>query len=86
LTSIEQALRALALNLTDSDNLRRATVREAAIKKLFNIGVSASAKLIDAALQSSCVTLTKAAGIMLFADPEPGAGTRWTAPYFSMTW
>ena len=50
-------------------------MREAAIKKLIDIGVSASAKLIDAALQSSCATPTKAAGIMLFADPEPWPAT-----------
>jgi hypothetical protein len=75
LTAIEQALRTLALNLTDSDDLRRATIREAAIKRVSDIGVSESAKLIDAALQSACSTPSEAAGIMLFTDPDPWPAT-----------
>ena len=70
LAAIEGALRTLALNLTDSDDLRRATIREAALKKLGDIGISAPGKLIDAALQSSQSSASEP-GLMLFTDPEP---------------
>jgi len=48
---LESTLRALALKVKDVDPLRRATIREASIKKLDKIGVSAPAKLVDAAFQ-----------------------------------
>ena len=70
LATVEEALRTLALNLTDSDDLRRATVREAALKKLGDIGISAPGKLLDAALQRQQITQSDA-GLILFADPEP---------------
>jgi hypothetical protein len=50
LMHVEEALRNLARLLEDSDNIRLATLREAAIKKLDDIGISASARLIDAAI------------------------------------
>jgi Protein of unknown function (DUF3631) len=70
LIAIEEALRTLALNLTDADDLRRATVREAALKKVGDIGVSAPGKLVDAALQSAGSPPTEAAGFELFIDPD----------------
>ena len=70
LAAIENALRTLALNLTDSDDLRRATIREAALKKLGNIGISAPGKLIDAALQSPQTSVSEP-GLVLFTDPDP---------------
>src|SRR5215813_12508278 len=50
LASVEEAIRNLALLLEDADGIRRATVREATIRKLDEIGISASARLIDAAI------------------------------------
>jgi len=49
---VENTLRSLALSLDGVDSLRRATVREAAIQKLEKVkGISAPAKLVDAAFQ-----------------------------------
>jgi putative DNA primase/helicase len=78
LAAVEQALRSLAPRLTDADDIRRATVREAALKKLDEIGISAPAKLIDAAmprassgdLQDKALLLRE---IAPHADPVTGA-------------
>src|SRR5262249_2094473 len=50
MAAIEEAMRNLALLLTDVDDIRRATVREEALKKLEEIGISAPGRLLDAAL------------------------------------
>jgi len=51
LAKMEAALRSLVLTLEGVDPLRRTIIREAAVKKLEKIGVSAPAKLVDAAFQ-----------------------------------
>ncbi len=73
LLKVEDALRSLALTLDGVDPLRRATIREASIKKLEKIGVSAPAKLMDAAFQVEMNgTPDQQQGRpVLFDDPEP---------------
>src|SRR5882672_10829630 len=51
LLRVEDALRSLAVLITADDDLHRAMIREAALKKLGEIGISAPGKLLDAALQ-----------------------------------
>lgn len=72
LVKVEDALRAVALALNGADPLRRATVREAALKKLEKIGISAPARLLDAALESGVLETSQQQGRpVLFDDPEP---------------
>lgn len=69
---VEDALRSLALALNGADPLRRATVREAALRKLEKIGISAPARLLDAALGNGQVETEQQQGRpVLFDDPEP---------------
>ena len=70
LSKVEDVLRSLASLITNDDDLRRATIREAALKRLGEIGISAPGKLLDAALQRHQTTQSDA-GLMLFGDPEP---------------
>jgi putative DNA primase/helicase len=70
LLKVEDALRTLASLITNDDDLRRATIREAALKKLADIGISAPGKLLDAALQRQ-QTQGSDTGLILFSDPEP---------------
>ncbi|MBI4459377.1 MAG: hypothetical protein HY648_04885 [Acidobacteria bacterium] len=49
--AMEPLLRALASRVSGADRLRRAAVREATVKRLQMIGVSAPANLVDAALR-----------------------------------
>lgn len=75
---IEEALRNLALLLNDADEIRRAAVREAALKKLHDIGISAPGKLLDAAIPKTAAANGngKGTGRSLFlSDPEP-----WESP------
>jgi hypothetical protein len=69
LTKVEDVLRSLASLITNDDDLRRAMMREAALKKLGDIGISAPGKLLDAALQRQ--QTQSDTGLILFADPEP---------------
>jgi putative DNA primase/helicase len=69
LSKVEDALRNLASLITNDDDLRRATIREAALKKLGDIGISAPGKLLDAALQRQ--QTQSDTGLILFSDPEP---------------
>ena len=72
LAKIEAALRNLAVRLDGSDSLRRSTVREAALRKLEKIGISAPARLLDAALESGGPETSQQQGRpVLFDDPEP---------------
>src|SRR5262245_35686103 len=48
---VEETLCNLVLLLVDADDIRRATVREVALKKLDAIGISAPSRLLDAVLQ-----------------------------------
>lgn len=71
---VEAALRKLMPTLAGVDPLRRATEREGTIKKLEKIGVSAPARLIDAALQTFQVEndgMSSQGRPVLFDDPEP---------------
>src|SRR5262249_41363177 len=70
LSRVEDVLRNLASLITNEDDLRRATIREAALKKLGDIGITAPGKLLDAALQRQ-QTAQSDTGLVLFADPEP---------------
>jgi hypothetical protein len=70
LLKVEDALRNLASLITNDDDLRRATIREAALKKLSDIGISAPGKLLDAALQRQ-QSQGSDTGLILFSDPEP---------------
>src|SRR5262249_8832681 len=70
LLKIEDVLRTLASLITNEDDLRRAMIREAALKRLADIGIGAPGKLLDAALQRQ-QTAQSDAGLILFADPEP---------------
>jgi len=73
LLEVEDALRSLVLTLDDADPLRRATIREASIRKLEKIGINAPAKLVDAAFQiekdSTCDQ--QQGRPVLFDDPDP---------------
>ncbi len=73
LAKVEDALRNLALSLDGFDSLRRAMVREAAIKRLEKVKISAPAKMVDAAFQSaeSDSTEQQQGRPVLFDDPEP---------------
>lgn len=53
LSKVEDALRNLASLTTNDDELRRATIREAALRKLDDIGISAPGRLLDAALEKA---------------------------------
>jgi len=70
---VEAALRRLMPILDGFDPLRRATIREASIRKLEKIGVSAPAKMVDAAFQvGKDGTPNQQQGRpVLFDDPEP---------------
>jgi putative DNA primase/helicase len=70
---VEDALRNLRHNLNGSDPLRRAAIREAAIKKLDAAGISASARMVDAALGAGPEkTDDRGQGrAIALADPEP---------------
>jgi len=70
---VEAALRKLMPTLDGVDPLRRATIREASIRKLEKIGVSAPAKMVDAAFQmEKDGTPDQQQGRpVLFDDPEP---------------
>jgi len=70
---VEAALRRVMPTLDGVDPLRRATIREASIRKLENIGVIAPAKLVDAAFQiEKDGTPDQQQGRpVLFDDPEP---------------
>src|SRR5262249_18316772 len=70
LASIEEAVRKLSQLLVGVDEIRRGIVREAALKKLGEIGISAPAKLVDAALQREKTTKGETA-LILFKEPEP---------------
>jgi hypothetical protein len=69
LSKVEDALRTLASLITNEDDLRRSTIREAALKKLGDIGISAPGRLLDAAIQRQ--QSHSDTGLILFADPEP---------------
>src|SRR5262245_61127798 len=71
LLKIEDVLRTLASLIKDDDDLRRATIREAALKRLDDIGIKAPGRLLDAALQRQQQQAPSDAGLILFADPEP---------------
>jgi len=73
LGQVESALRMVVSSLGGADPLRRATVRAAAIKKLETVGVSAPARLIDAAFQDgqSGTPEQQQGRPVLFDDPEP---------------
>jgi putative DNA primase/helicase len=74
LPKVEEGLRNLALWLNDADPIRRATVREAALHKLDEIGISAPARLVDAALSQPSASAQKEPGQeIFFEDPEPWA-------------
>jgi len=70
---IEDALRSVALSLNGSDSLRRATIREATIKKLEKVGVSSPARMVDAAFQDehSATSGQQQGRPVMFDDPEP---------------
>ncbi len=70
---VEAALRKVMPTLDSVDPLRRVTIRAASIKKLEKIGVSAPAKLVDAAFQmENDGTPDQQQGRpVLFDDPEP---------------
>src|SRR5262245_55922717 len=67
---VEEAVRNLVLCLSGADEIRRATVREAALNKLHEIGITAPGRLLDAAFQPQ-QTIQSDAGLMLCVEPEP---------------
>ena len=70
MASVEEAVRKLSQLLARVDDLRCVMVREAALKKLSTIGISAPAKLLDAALQREKTTKSETE-LILFKEPEP---------------
>src|SRR5215813_2508379 len=70
LVKVEDTIRTLASLITNEDDLRRATIREAALKRLADLGIGAPGKLLDAALQRQ-QTAQGDTGLILVADPEP---------------
>jgi putative DNA primase/helicase len=72
MAAVEEAVRALATILAGADEIRRATVREATLKKLDEVGISAPGRLLDAAMPKVGHDDGQGAGQTLFlADPEP---------------
>jgi hypothetical protein len=73
LATVEEKLRSLALLLNGSDPLRRATVREGALRKLEKIGISAPGRLLDAALGNGHLETDHQhqGRPVIFDDPEP---------------
>jgi len=70
---VEDTLRSLALSLVGTNPLRRATVREAVVKKLERFGISSPARMVDAAFQDGQAgTPDQQQGRpVVFDDPEP---------------
>jgi len=74
--AVEDALRALAALIAGADDIRLASVREAALKKLADIGIGAPARLIDASMVSGGKITAEATGPTPFLpDPSP-----WDTP------
>ena len=72
MAAVEEAVRALAALLESVDDIRRATVREAALKKLDEIGINAPGRLLDAAMPKASKDDGEGAGQTVFlADPDP---------------
>ncbi|MFQ5853800.1 MAG: hypothetical protein ACE5JU_24850, partial [Candidatus Binatia bacterium] len=73
LNEVENCLRSLASRLNGADPLRRATVREGAIKRLDKIKISAPARLVDAALGNGReeTDQQQQGRPVIFDDPEP---------------
>lgn len=71
MATVEEAVRNLALLLADADDIRRMTVREAGIKKLSDIGISAPGRLIDAAMPRTNGNGDSKGRPVFLADPEP---------------
>ncbi|MDP2601782.1 MAG: DUF3631 domain-containing protein [Deltaproteobacteria bacterium] len=72
MATVETAVRTLAALLESADDIRRATVREAALKKLDEIGINAPGRLLDAAMPKASKDDGEGAGQTVFlADPEP---------------
>ncbi len=73
-TDLDRALRQLADELSGADKIRRMTVREAAIGHLKSIGLSAPAKLVDAALGSTAeadAACQESQALLSSPDPWP---------------
>lgn len=71
-SAVEYALRTLGTLLHGADELRRAAVREAAIKKLESLKINSPARFVDAALKSEKRENDTLQGQALnLADPEP---------------
>ncbi len=71
-TELDQTLRMLAQELSGADKILRMTVREAAIRHLKTIGLTAPAKLVDAVLEFSATADGDSHHSEAFlSDPEP---------------
>ncbi|MEI8120820.1 MAG: DUF3631 domain-containing protein [bacterium] len=71
---IASALKNVAIQLTDSDRLEKALLREEAIQKLSEIGIKSAAKVVDAAFESDDITRlsdTDQGSAMSFCDHDP---------------
>lgn len=71
MAAVEKAVRNLASILAGTDDIRRATVREAALKKLSEIGISAPGRLLDAAMPKANHEGEGAGKTVFLSDPEP---------------
>jgi putative DNA primase/helicase len=69
MASVEEAVRKLSQLLNGADDIRRLMVREAALRKLSTINISAPARLLDVALQRDKTTQNEA--VIPFKGPEP---------------
>jgi hypothetical protein len=70
-SKLEETLRRLASLIDGVDEIRRATVREAAIKKLEDLNVSAPARLVDATLIRNKNESALQRKTIEITDPEP---------------
>lgn len=73
LSMVEDALRQQIAELNGADDLHRVAAREAAIKKLSEIGISAPAKMVDAAFDSNSGSAENdyPGRPVVFHEPEP---------------
>src|SRR5262249_40842654 len=71
-SKLEDVLRNLSSLTVDADELRRAMIREAVIKKLESVNISAPARIVDAAMAREKTKGDNQQGhALILSDPEP---------------
>ncbi len=71
MAAIEEAVRHLSSQLYGADEIRCAAVREAAQRKLVEVGINAPSRLLDAAMPKSREGVDSTGQKLFLANPEP---------------